>query len=775
MVQARDVSGGVHFHRWGRSSGPVPRQLPADVRGFVNRTSDLGLLEFALGSGGQKVDQISTLVVAGTAGVGKTSLAVHWAHQVVDRFPDGQLYANLRGYDPGTPVGPAEVLDRFLRAMGLSGDSIPAELDERAALYRSLLANRRFLVVLDNAATVGQVRPLLPGIAGCLVLVTSRSRLSGLVARDGAYRVTLDVLPLDDAVALLRNFTAEYRTGDPEEDLTDLARLCARLPIALRIAAERAVSRPRTPLRVLVAELRESNLWDALTAGDDDESAAVHTVFAWSYRALSRDASRTFRLLGLFPGPSFSPVAVAALSNEPVGKVRRVLDDLAGVHLLEQSLPERYQFHDLLRLYAVDQVHTEENADSISATTRRLFLWYLHTADGAVRVLAPESRARELPETTGDVPRSVLSDHREALDWFEAERDNLLSVVHRAREAEMDDIAWLLSATLREIYARYNYFDDWISTSSIGLESVRRLRDRSGEAEMLESLGKAYAQHADRDRGAELQSGALEIRRELGDLVGEATSTNALGLMHLRSRSLGEALRLFQRTNAIAIEISDEYWTAVSSNNIANVLVELERFDEARDLLGKALDGFRRLSVHGSAGDALRGLSHVCRSVGDYPRANEFIDAALSIARERKNPAWEAFWLLELGQVKMSLDDPAEALVAYQRAAVLQRRLGDRSREAVVFDATGAAYQRLGRHDEAIGFHRFAVATFRDLDERWHLAVALEHLGAALSGIEDAAESATCLREALTLLRAFDDPRARRDEQRIENALADRD
>lgn len=276
-------------------------------------------MEFALGVAGRQADQISTLVVVGTAGVGKTSLAVHWAHHVVDHFPDGQLYVNLHGYDPGPPVSPSDVLDRFLRAFGLAGNSIPADLDSRAALYRSLLAGRRLLVVLDNAATVGQVRPLLPGSAGCLVVVTSRSRLSGLVARDGAYRVTLDILPLAEAVSLLRNFTAEYRTGDTEEDLTELARLCARLPIALRIAAERAVSRPWLPLRGLVAELRETNLWDALTAGDDDESTAVHTVFAWSYRALSQAASRIFRLLGL-SWCHFQPVSGCGTFRRTSGK-----------------------------------------------------------------------------------------------------------------------------------------------------------------------------------------------------------------------------------------------------------------------------------------------------------------------------------------------------------------------------------------------------------------------------------------------------------------------
>lgn len=435
-------------------------------------------------------------------------------------------------------------------------------------------------------------------------------------------------------------------------------------------------------------------------------------------------------------------------------------------------MPEVYQFHDLLRLYAFDQVRTEESVDSVRSATRRLLLWYLHTADNAVHVLTPETGHRELPELTADVSPSVFSGHGDAMAWFEAERDNLLSVVRVAKEVEMDDVAWMLPAVLLEIYARYNFFDDWINTSSTGLASVRRLRDRRGEAETLESLGKAYTQYLDRAKGMALQTVALEIRRELGDLVGEAASTNALGLAQLRSRNLDEALRLFERTNSIATEISDDYWTAISNNNMANVLIELERFDEAVALLNQALTVYRRVSAYGSEGDALRGLSHASRSIGEVAKANEFINGALSIAQDHRNSAWEAFWLLEFGQVKLSLDDPAGALVAYQRAAVLQRQLGDRIREAVVFDATGEVYRRLGRYDEAVEFHRFAVSAFRELNEKWHLAIALERLAVALADSEEFSAAERHMREALALFATFGDARSARHRTRIENALA---
>ncbi|WP_349876351.1 NB-ARC domain-containing protein [Micromonospora sp. HUAS YX12] len=338
LVQARDVYGAVHFHSGNpHPADPPPRQLPGDVRGFVNRVKELRALDRLLGDDAVAA---SLVVLTGTAGVGKTALALRWAHAVRHRFPDGELYANLRGYDPGQPSRPEQVLDRFLRALGVPASAIPADLEDRETLYRSRLADRRVLVVLDNAATVRQVRPLLPGTSSCLVIVTSRSMLSGLVSRDGGRRLTLRMLAEEDAVTLLQDVTAEYRTGDDAVELAELARLCARLPLALRIAAERAASRPFMPLSELIHDLRdESALWDALTAEDGEEADAVRSVFAWSYRALNTPAARLFRLLGLHPGPDLGTPAAAALAGSPVSQIRQPLDALVGAHLLEQSAP----------------------------------------------------------------------------------------------------------------------------------------------------------------------------------------------------------------------------------------------------------------------------------------------------------------------------------------------------------------------------------------------------------------------------------------------------
>jgi tetratricopeptide (TPR) repeat protein len=769
VVQAGRVTGGLHFHSRDVDGGErlPPRQLPADVRGFVNRAAELDRLDLVLAGTAPDANAAATCVIAGTAGVGKTSLAVHWAHRVAESFPDGQLYVNLHGYDPGPPVTAGEVLDRFLRALNVPATAIPADIESRAALYRSQLAGRQVLVVLDNAATTNQVRPLLPGVSGCLVLVTSRSRLSGLVARDGAHRLTLALLSDQEAVELLRAVISGHRLSDESRDLEELAKLCARLPLALRIAAERAISRPWTSMRALINDLRdESELWDALTAEEDDESDAVRTVFAWSYRALPQEAGRLFRFLGLHPGPDFSDAAAAALVDLPVGRTRRLLDSLVGAHLLEQLQPDRYQFHDLLRLYALDQARAEESPEAYQQAVRRILVWYAHSLTEAGTLLAPEGERLPLPELSGAVAPMRFGDYQMAHVWFAHEEPVLNAAVHFADEVLMPDLAWLLAALLYPVYANRNQVDHWITTSTLGLGAARQLNDRDGEARTLSSLGKAHTQSSRPRDGIRYQEAALAIHQELGNRTGEVTSTNAVGLAHLRLRELADALRHFERTSAVADELGSDFWRATSANNTANVLLELEQFAEAADLLRSALPTHRRLNMRGAEGDTLRGLSHAHRGIGVPDEAREFVDEALTIARDQENIAWEAHWLVESGHVLLDLNDPAEALVAYQRAAVLHRRLGDRGREAAALDGAGLAYQRLDRPDEAADFHRLAVAAFRDIGDQWQLAAALTNLATALDGDTDAN------REALDLLSPFSDPRSVRLQEEIRARLS---
>ncbi|RSS47857.1 tetratricopeptide repeat protein [Streptomyces sp. WAC05858] len=773
------MRGGVHFHGVGRHGAngdtPRPRQLPGDIRGFVNRTSELERLNAILtGDGGEPL-VVSICVIAGMAGAGKTSLALRWAHQAQSHFPDGQLYVNLRGYDPGAPVTAPEVLHRFLPALGVSGAAVPADPEASAALYRSLLAGRRMLIVLDNAASVSQVRPLLPGTAGCLVLVTSRSRLSGLAVRDGAHRLTLGTLAEPEAVALLRTVTAGYRPEDDAEKLAELARLCARLPLALRIAAERAASRPLMSLDELIRDLRdESALWEALTVGDDEEADAVRTVFAWSYRALPAEAARFFRLLGLHPGPEFEVSAAAALAGVGHSRAQHLLDVLVGAHLLTQTAPDRFEFHDLLRAYAIDQAQHEEPVETREAARLRALTWYLHAADAARTRVSPAEPPVPLDALPDGVTPPAFADYDEAMRWYELEHGNLLAAARTAADAGLDVIAWQLPALLRPLHARHNAFEEWFAMGHIGLSAARRAGDRAGEARLLESLGMACRQSHRPAEAARYHEGALAVRRELGDRLGEALSLNALGLVHVRTRRLEAAKQRFTEALALFRELGASEWEPTLLANIATVGYEAGRLEEASRAVHEALTTLRERGDKGGEGNALRILSAVQREQGAIRDALESAGSAVEIARRHRNHVWEGYWLLDLGQAEVADGRPEDALVSYQRATVLHRQLGDRSREARAWNAAGEAYGRLGRFEEAAAFHRRAAAAHRELDDHWQLALALDGLASALrgsggSGAEE--EARRHWEEASCTLAAYDDARAVELRSRIDDAL----
>ncbi|WP_156893221.1 ATP-binding protein [Actinokineospora enzanensis] len=756
VIQARDIHGGVHLYDARTPDRPIPRQLPGDVSGFVNRVAELRRLDAVLAD---RASVAGLYVITGTAGVGKTSLALHWAHSVRRHFPDGQLYVNLRGYDPGPPVGPEQALEQFLRALGVPPARVPTGLHDRSALFRSLLADRHVLVVLDNAATVSQVRPLLPGNAECLVLVTSRSRFSALVAREGAHRLALDMLTEEEAVRLLRTVTVGYRVGDDVADLAELARLCARLPLALRIAAERASSRPLMRLRELIDDLRdESALWDALSADEGDEEDAVRSVFAWSYRALPETAARLFRLLGLHPGPEFGVAAAAVLAGIGTAQARQLLDVLVGAHVLEQHAPGRFQFHDLLRHYAADQAAQHEDEESRRAALSRILTWYTHSAASAVALLAPLDRPTPLGSST--VIPAEFTDRDQAADWYETEVANLVAAVRVAATNGMDAIAWRIPAIMRSVQVIRNPFEQWFEVAGIGLEAALRSADLRGQAEMLDSLGKANLQSHRLDRAEECHVRALGVRREIGDRFGELVAINALGLLDWRRRRLVAARERFVTGMGVVAELGERRWEALLLTNVGIAHYELAELGEAREALTRAVELCRLVGDRAYEGNALAYLAKVERELGDHAAALGTIRSALAIAEEDGMGAWEAFWLVELGNVQRALGMAGESLIAYQHSAVVQRNLGDRAREAAALDGTGEAYRELERPEEAAEFHRLAIAICREVGDRWALANALAHLAEALVLVEETAQAATARAEAMRIATDFDDPRA---------------
>ncbi|NKE57042.1 SARP family transcriptional regulator [Lentzea sp. PSKA42] len=448
-------------------------QLPPPVPHFSGRHDALRELDTLLGLAAPVV--ISA--VAGTGGVGKTALAVQWAHQHADDFPDGQLYVNLRGYDVAEPMTPNAALEGFLRTLGFDPAAIPSTVDERSALFRSALAGRRMLVLLDNARSADQVRPLLPGRHGCVALVTSRDDLAGLVARDGAHRLRLERLSEREAVELLRQVLGANRVAAEPAAALDLARRCALLPLALRVAAERAVRRDDVPLAELVTELEDLDV-------PGDPASAVRVVFSWSYLALPGPAGRLFRLLGLHPGPDFDTAAAAWLAGTDVATARRLLDVLRSAHLVEQTTPDRFQLHDLLRMYARELAERHDDAAERAGAVRRMAIGYLHTAYRAADQVNPAMLHLPRPEFSSDDPA-------DGLGWLETERRNLVAVIRHTATTEDRRLAWRLADALRGFFWLRKYHDDWLAALSDGLRAARFGGDLMAQAAMHHGIATA--------------------------------------------------------------------------------------------------------------------------------------------------------------------------------------------------------------------------------------------------------------------------------------------
>lgn len=738
---------------------PVPQQLPGDVRSFVNRSEELRQLNAILAGHSHEPLVLPVHVITGMAGVGKTSLALHWAHQARERFPDGQLYVNLRGYDPGFPVTAQEALNGFLLALQVPTGAIPAGVEAAAALYRSMLAGRRMLVILDNAATVEQVRPLLPGTGECLVLVTSRSRLSGLAVRDGAHRLALGTLAEPEAVTLLRTLTAGYRASDNGNKLVELAGLCAMLPLALRVAAERVVSHPFMRLDDLIGDLQDkSALWEALSVDGGGEADAVHTVFAWSYSALSADAARLFRLLGLHPGPEFGSSAVAALAAVSPSIARRLLDVLAGAHLLEQRAPDRYEFHDLLHAYATDRAQHDETAENREAAVRRVLEWYLHSAESAQRLIYPSPHP-PLDTPGRDVVPMRFSDYTGALAWYEQERANLMAATRAAENSGLDRIAWQLPAVLQGIHVIQQDIMQYLAMNEIGLRAARRLGDREAQAGLLRSLGGACNQLNHFAEAMDYLQEALVLRRELGDRVQEGLVLTTIGLIHLRQWQLDEARAAHEKSLAILRDTGAARHEADSLANLAEVNYELGQLAEAEDFCRRALAKHHELNNWGGEGDVLRILSAVQRERGALEDALWSAQTAVDMAVHHHSDAMEGFWLLALGRAQQ-VGQLEDALASYQRAAELQQQLGNRTREALAWQGIGEVQLLLGHLQDSADFHRRAAETHRELGDNWQLAIALNGLATALQQAGRKAEAQQHRTEALRLLTQYDDPRA---------------
>ena len=717
-VQARDVSGGVHFHG-AHLVRPVPRELPGPQQEFVDHIDQVDRLS-EIADTLAEVDHSLTAVLSGTAGVGKTSLALFWAYRERGRFPDGQLYINLRGYDPGMPVSAAAALDRFLRALGVAAGEIPLDLEARAAAFRSAVAGRRMLLLLDNAVDAAQIRNLLPGEPGCLVLVTSRSDLPGLGTRAGVHRMPVDVLSDRDAAELFASVTNGHRDLGDQASRTEIVRLCARLPLALRIAAERAVSFPDVPYTDIVAQLRdESRLWEALSVEDAGEAADVRAVFAWSYRALSAPAARLFRLLGTGLGPDFSTGSAAALAGLSVSEARTRLSELAKIHLVERRGPDRYEIHDLLRAFAADQAHREDEPAELQRASGRMLAWYLLAAKELSRATGNDSLGLPAGETPGGLEVPCFPDAAAARTWFRAERANLEAAVARAAASGLDELVWRLPGVLLGVYAKDSMIDDWVGTAGLGLAAARRLGDRAGQAVILESLGKAYAQSDRFAQAMEYQRASLSLRTELGDIRGQARSLNALGLALWRAGEFAAAEAHYADAYTLAESVGDKTTCSFVLANLGELDVDASRPEAAVQRLDAALALHRELGHELYVADALAPLSRALLALGRIEQASAAARESLEIGERLESDVAIARALVELGRALRVAGDLDAALDAFHRALTHQARLGSERRMAAILLETAQTFSDAVRTDQAAVCRREAerlLASVGDID-----------------------------------------------------------
>jgi tetratricopeptide (TPR) repeat protein len=769
VVQARDVSGGVHFHtaeRQANDSLRIPRQLPADVSLFVNRRTELRRLTRLLAgrdrrAAAESAKAATVVVITGSAGVGKTALALHWAHDIREHFPNGELYANLRGFDDGPAVTAGTVLDRFLRDLGVEPSVIPADLDGRAALFRSRIAGQRMLVVLDNVADIGQVRPLIPGSPGPLVVITSRNQLAGLAIRDGAQRTRLDIFQESDAVALVRQVTRTGGRRDAPADLLELAQLCARLPLALRVAAEHAISRPAMQLAELIADLRDDSLlWDALSVGDGPQGEGVRTVFTWSYRDLPEDAACMFRVLGLHQGPDISLDAAAAALGVPERNARRALDMLLGAFLVQSSRSHRYELHDLLRAYALDQARATDTEAARRDALDRILCWYITGASRAAELLSPGDRYPvDVHSPEGPAPLD-LDTPAAALAWFDLERPNLVVIARTALEAGLPRRAWELGIVLSSIHARRFTFDDWDVHTALAVSAAETMDDRAALAAALDIRGQFLFRRRQLDDAWAAHTRALAVREELGDRAGTRRSLNALGLVCLRTRELGQAAAYFTDLASRASADQDRHWEGVGRTNLAEAQLEAADIPSALATIGPLPEFFADRGEPDYEGNALWLLAWAQRLAGDLPSAQAAIDRALTIAEQANNRASEAWWLVEAARVHLAAGEPTQAMDCCRMAASLERQIGDHSREATALDCTGEVLFASGNIQDAADFHREAARMHRELGDQWQEAQATLHLADCEQALSQAEASREQLTAALTLLQPFPDPRA---------------
>ncbi|MEV6599864.1 tetratricopeptide repeat protein [Actinoplanes sp. NPDC051346] len=695
-------------------SGGRPAQLPATTGVFTGRHAELAELITAIPDAATAPRGVVVIcAVDGMGGVGKTTLAVHAAHRLADRYRDGCLFIDLHGYTHAVdPVDPGQALRRLLRALGVPAERIPADVDDRAALYRSQLAGRRMLILLDNARTAEQVRPLLPADPGCLVLVTSRRRLTTL---DEARSLSLDVLPLPDATALFTAIAGPGRTTGHPATIERVIESCGRLPLAVRVAAARLRARPAWT----VADLADRLTGQHGRLGElDDGERGVAAAFSLSYHDLTDEQQRTFRLLGLHPGTETDLYAAAALTGLPLDRLGRILDDLFDAHLLLQPAPQRYAFHDLMRAYAAHLARLEDSRDSRRAALTGLFDHYLATAAAAMDTVFPAGIFQRPRIQALDSPAPPMSDAATARAWLDATRHSLVASCAHAAAHGWPGHVRRFSATLALYLDFGGHFDDALAIHGHARHAAGSCRDWPAEASALTSLGTSLDGLGRHAEAAEHLEHALEICRAIGHRGGEARALNNLGYVHCRWGHYARAADYARQGLAIFRETGNRLGQADALDTLGIVHRQQGRYDEATDHSERALHLYRELRDPLGKAMQLERLGVIHSRQGRHTEAIDRLRQALLLHREIGNRPGEADALTELGLVHRQEGRHAAAAELYRQAVDLYRTIGNRSGESAALNGLGETLSAAGRPGEAHAPHAAALALAIETGDR---------------------------------------------------------
>jgi tetratricopeptide (TPR) repeat protein len=669
-VQAGTVHGGVHFYHRDERAVPVPRQLPAPPAHFVGRDAELAEVDRLVL---ERKNGPALIVITGVGGIGKSALALRWAQQTGSRFPDGQLYAHLGAFDSAGPTSPGEVLGRALRALGVAPEQVPADIAEQVALFRSVTADRKLLVLLDNAVSAAQVRPLLPTLSSCVVLVTARWRLGGLVS-DGARFLAVEPLMEQAATELLRRAVGDDRASIDPSSTSSLVRMCAGLPIALVVTGARLATRPRWPIRRVVNELAQEHR--RLRSLGEQEGVSVQGTFDLSYRELPAPAARCYRALGLHPGAEFGTPVVAAALGVSEEEAAQLLDTLLQASLLSEIAEDRYRLHDLVRLHARQHADADPDRDTV---TRRIVEWHLAGALAADRLLTPyRHRDRDIAFTMVGPDAVFLAGRDEALSWLESERSNLVATIqHTASNLPL--LAWQITDSMWPLFHYRRHHHDRMRVDRIAVQCAQSLHDRGREARMLRRLAFAHFDIAQLDQAGELFARSQSLCEELGDRYGVASGVEGLGTVALAQRRYSDAATYFSQQLRLCQELGEQRRCGLALLNLGVVCNETAQHQQAMSHLSRASAVFAELGDAAPYNEARtrielgRALGHL----GIDRSAEQELTQALADMQRLGSPRGQALALHRLGELVLARHEFCPARTHLTAALRIYQQLGD--------------------------------------------------------------------------------------------------